>query len=113
MKFGTLCHVTCPPLVSAGLAGRFEARIGIAGSKHIYLGPFGEEIEAARAYDRAIVRLKGLHASTNLQLSDYSRQVSEHELKRIQVRPSLLNSACAVTRNCYQSSPLPAASLKC
>ena len=104
MKFGTLCHVTCPPLVSAGLAGRFEARIGIAGSKHIYLGLFENEIEAARAYDRAIVRLKGLHASTNLYLSDYSRQVSEHELKRIQVRPSLPNSARVVTRKSYQSN---------
>ncbi len=37
-------------------AGRWEARIGIPGSKHIYLGLFNEEREAARMYDAALVR---------------------------------------------------------
>lgn len=67
------------------LAGRFEARIGIAGSKHIYLGLFSAESEAARSYDRAVVRIKGLQASTNFHLSDYSTQVTEHELKHLEV----------------------------
>ena len=64
--------------------GRFEARIGISGNKHIYLGLFEVEAEAARAYDLAVVRLKGVHASTNFQLSEYSRQVAEHELKQLE-----------------------------
>ena len=36
--------------------GRWEARIGMPGSKHIYLGLFDDEASAARAYDRALVR---------------------------------------------------------
>jgi len=39
--------------------GRWEARIGMPGSKHIYLGLYNEESAAARAYDRALVRLRG------------------------------------------------------
>ena len=91
----SVCHVTFSRVISRHLAGRFEARIGISGSKHVYLGLFVAEIEAARAYDRAAVRIAGLHASTNLQLSDYSRQLTEHELKKLEVCHSLLNSACA------------------
>jgi hypothetical protein len=76
-------------------AGRFEARIGIARNKHIYLGLFSEEAEAARAYDRAVVRIKGAHASTNFSLGQYSRQVTEHVLKMLQVRlPPLEVHAC-------------------
>lgn len=37
-------------------AGRWESRIGVPGSKHIYLGLFGDEKDAARAYDRSLVR---------------------------------------------------------
>ena len=87
--------------MSDGFAGRFEARIGISGSKHVYLGLFATEVEAARAYDRAVVRLKGLHASTNLHLSDYGRQVSEHELKRLQVCRLMLQSACAIAQHFF------------
>ena len=50
-------------------SGRWEARIGIPGSKHIYLGLWGDEREAARAYDRALVRLRGRAAATNFALS--------------------------------------------
>lgn len=64
-------------------AGRFEARIGIAGNKHVYLGLFNEEADAARAYDAAVVRIKGSHASTNFSLSDYARELAEHELKQV------------------------------
>ena len=37
--------------------GRWEARIGIPGSKHIYLGLHSDEDGAARAYDGALVLL--------------------------------------------------------
>ena len=69
-------------------AGRFEARIGIAGNKHVYLGLYNKEAEAAKAYDQAVVRIKGSSASTNFTLSDYHRELTEHELK--QVRPRAL-----------------------
>ena len=66
----------------ASRAGRFEARIGIAGNKHVYLGLYNKEAEAAKAYDQAVVRIKGSQASTNFSLSDYARELTEHELKQ-------------------------------
>ena len=51
-------------------AGRWEARIGIPGSKHIYLGLYEVESDAARAYDSALVRLRGSTASTNFPQSE-------------------------------------------
>ncbi|GAB4819072.1 hypothetical protein N2152v2_006118 [Parachlorella kessleri] len=59
-------------------SGRWESRIGIPGSKHIYLGLFQDEREAARAYDRALVRLKGKAASTNFNLSDYRAEMADY-----------------------------------
>ena len=46
-----------------GPAGRWEARIGIPGSKHIYLGLHNDENGAARAYDSALVSASPLTAS--------------------------------------------------
>ena len=59
-------------------AARWEARIGIPGSKHIYLGLFHLEKEAAQAYDRALVRLRGTAAATNFALSDYRPDLAEY-----------------------------------
>ena len=36
-------------------SGRWEARIGVPGSKHIYLGLHDSGDEAAKAYDSALV----------------------------------------------------------
>ena len=76
-------------------AGRFEARIGISGNKHVYLGLYNREADAAKAYDQAVVRIKGSQASTNFTLSDYNRELTEHELKQV----------CFATR-CAGSVPL-------
>jgi hypothetical protein len=67
--------------------GRFEARIGVRGPtcKHVYLGLYGTEFDASRAYDRAAVRLKGGQASTNSALLAYAREVVEHDLKAIEL----------------------------
>eukprot|EP00798_Chlamydomonas_sp_ICE-L_P008772 gene8772-33639_t len=54
--------------VTAHPSGRWESRIGVPGSKHIYLGLFEGEEDAARAYDRALVRLRGAGATTNFPL---------------------------------------------
>ena len=74
----TLCACVCVR------AGRWEARIGIPGSKHIYLGLFNLEKEAAQAYDRALVRLRGTAAATNFALSDYRTDLAEyHKMQQV------------------------------
>jgi len=58
--------------------GRWEARIGMPGSKHIYLGLFNEEQMAAQAYDRALVKLRGPSAATNFALSEYKPELQDY-----------------------------------
>jgi hypothetical protein len=61
----------CP---SSGVAGGTErltkTRGANTGSKHIYLGLFSVEADAASAYDRAMVKLRGPNAATNFALSN-------------------------------------------
>ncbi|GBF98599.1 hypothetical protein Rsub_11324 [Raphidocelis subcapitata] len=61
--------------VSRHAKGRWEARIGLTPvdgkRRYKYLGLFDEEVEAARAYDRAAVELKGLSAIVNFSLGNY------------------------------------------
>ncbi|KAF5829071.1 hypothetical protein DUNSADRAFT_16617, partial [Dunaliella salina] len=64
--------------VTSHPSGRWESRIGVPGSKHVYLGLFEEEVEAARAYDRSLVRLRGSNAATNFALNDYVKETEEH-----------------------------------
>ncbi|KAK9867629.1 hypothetical protein WJX84_008553 [Apatococcus fuscideae] len=58
--------------------GRWESRIGIPGSRHLYLGLFESEREAAVMYDRALVRLRGAGAATNFGVSDYKADLAAH-----------------------------------
>ena len=45
---------------------------------------FNAEKEAAQAYDRALVRLKGKNAATNEMLSNYTAELEEfHERQRV------------------------------
>lgn len=62
--------------------GRWEARIGIPGSKHVYLGLYNQEAEAARVYDRALIRLRGKGAATNFSLLEYKDALMDfHKLQ--------------------------------
>jgi len=55
-------------------SGRWEARIGVPGCLNSYLGLFDGEVDAARAYDRAILLLKGSGAATNFDAAEYGTQ---------------------------------------
>ncbi|KAG2687007.1 hypothetical protein I3760_09G033500 [Carya illinoinensis] len=51
---------------------KWQARLGKGrGMRSIYIGTFDTEEEAARAYDVAAIRMKGLKAITNFELSNY------------------------------------------
>ncbi|CAK0786830.1 hypothetical protein CVIRNUC_010044 [Coccomyxa viridis] len=60
-------------------SGRWEVRIGLRGSKHVYLGLHTSEVEAARVYDRALVLLTGQTAATNFPVSNYKNQMEAYE----------------------------------
>eukprot|EP01023_Acetabularia_acetabulum_P001944 TRINITY_DN10766_c0_g1_i3.p1 TRINITY_DN10766_c0_g1~~TRINITY_DN10766_c0_g1_i3.p1 ORF type:complete len:548 (-),score=114.85 TRINITY_DN10766_c0_g1_i3:294-1937(-) len=65
-------------------SGRWESRIGIPGSKHIYLGLYEQEADAAKAYDRSLVRLRGSSAATNFALSDYRTELADyHKMQQL------------------------------
>ena len=58
-------------------SSRWEARVGIPGSRHVYLGLYNDEETAARVYDQALVRLRGKSAATNFSLSEYKDALAD------------------------------------
>lgn len=66
------CH--CNPSSLKNESGRAQ--------KTRYLGTFLTQEEAARAYDREAVRLRGANAMTNFPMAAYSRELNEHDSSR-------------------------------
>lgn len=54
-------------------------RIGLRGSKHVYLGLHSSEVEAARVYDRALVLLTGPGAATNFPVASYAKELAAYK----------------------------------
>nr|AGI62048.1 AP2-12 [Erycina pusilla] len=56
--------------------GRWESHIWDCG-KQVYLGGFDTAYDAARAYDRAAIKFRGLGADINFSLNDYEEDLKQ------------------------------------
>ncbi|XLT55378.1 hypothetical protein HN873_047982 [Arachis hypogaea] len=65
--------------------------------KQVYLGEFDTTHAAARAYDRAAIKFRGIDADINFNVSDYHEDIKGKQLDAIQVVLSDLDEAVDTT----------------
>lgn len=61
---------------------KFEARLGVPRSNHMYLGLYDSAEKAAVAYDQALVQVRGRRASTNFPLYNYDEHIRQYEMTK-------------------------------
>jgi hypothetical protein len=86
-------------VLACALAGRWEVRIGLRGSKHVYLGLHSSEVEAARVYDRALVLLTGSSAATNFPVSNYTKELEAYQ--KCGLMPSFHHICSEAQQSCH------------
>ncbi|CAN6871217.1 unnamed protein product [Brassica oleracea] len=89
--------------------GRWESHIWDCG-KQVYLGGFDTAHAAARAYDRAAVKFRGLEADINFVISDYEEDLKQMaNLAKEEVVQVLRRQSSGFSRNNsrYQGANLP------
>ncbi|CAF2335632.1 BnaA10g12950D [Brassica napus] len=89
--------------------GRWESHIWDCG-KQVYLGGFDTAHAAARAYDRAAVKFRGLEADINFVISDYEEDLKQMaNLSKEEVVQVLRRQSSGFSRNNsrYQGANLP------
>ena len=79
------------------LTYRWESSLWLSG-RQVYLGGFGSEEEAARAYDLAALGCKGLGAEINFPATDYAKELATDLAKLSQV--SSLQGSVDLLRAC-------------
>ena len=85
--------------------GDGEARIGMPGSKHIYLGLYNEEAAGrARRTNRALVRLRGPGAATNYALVFYKTELKAFEMDKSTEKLHASTTASAATKGWQRES---------
>jgi len=63
--------------------GRWEAHIW-DGGKQVHLGSFADDVDAAKAYDRAALLLRGINADINFSSCQYANDPALKYLRRFQ-----------------------------
>ena len=69
--------------------GRWVASVCTNGKLH-YLGSYKDEDMAAKAYDKAVIKLRGIPTATNFQPKEYAEEMRSRGASKISVEEFIL-----------------------